>query len=65
MNALTVTSTPEHDSFLVVIVPAEAVGSIDVPMEDLARAALVFTADGRCLKNRYDSADRTALKVLS
>jgi hypothetical protein len=65
MDSLTVTSTPPHDSFLVLIVPADVSSTTEVPAEDLARAALVFTADGRCIKNRYDRADMTSLKVMS
>ena len=63
MNSLTIQSTPPKGNFLVLIVPADVKSAVDVNMQDLGRAAIVLTADGRCLKNRYARQDETIVKV--
>jgi hypothetical protein len=65
MDSLTITSTPPKGDFLVLVVPEQITRSTQVNMQDLARAAIVLTADGRCLKNRYASEGETVVKVVT
>lgn len=58
-----VTSTPTPFGTKVLIVPTGS-SITDVPMQKACEAAMIFTATGHCLKNRFGDSSSTVLEVL-